>query len=74
VEGLRGHQLPNLRPVYNLYGEKGTGTRGNRHIDYVYFWKRVEDFQLLWMTDYHLVTGTNSDHNGVVATFAIDVA
>ncbi|MBV1856361.1 endonuclease/exonuclease/phosphatase family protein [Catellatospora tritici] len=70
---FEANQLPNLRSIYNLYGEKGTGTHGNRHIDYIYFWKRVEDFQLMWMTDYRIITGTNSDHNGVVADFAIDI-
>ncbi|GAA1621707.1 endonuclease/exonuclease/phosphatase family protein [Catellatospora bangladeshensis] len=71
---FEANQLPNLRSVYNLYGEKGTGTHGNRHIDYVYFWKRVESSQVMWMTDYRIVTGTNSDHNGVVADFSIDIA
>ncbi|SBT40428.1 exonuclease/endonuclease/phosphatase family protein [Micromonospora auratinigra] len=70
---FEANSLPNLRSCYNLYGEKGTGTHGSRHIDYVYFWKRLEDFRYLWMTDYQLVTGTRSDHNGVVATFAIEL-
>ncbi|WP_212825385.1 endonuclease/exonuclease/phosphatase family protein [Catellatospora sp. TT07R-123] len=71
---FEANQLPNLRSVYNLYGEKGTGTHGSRHIDYVYFWKRLEEYQVMWMTDYRIVTGTNSDHNGVVADFSISVA
>ncbi|MDI1460873.1 endonuclease/exonuclease/phosphatase family protein [Catellatospora sp. KI3] len=71
---FEANQLPNLRSVYNLFGERGTGTHGNRHIDYIYFWKRVEDHQLMWMTDYGLVVNTNSDHRGVVADFAIDIA
>ncbi|MET8524130.1 hypothetical protein [Micromonospora sp. NPDC005172] len=43
----------------------------HRHIDYVYFWKRLPAYQLLWMTGYDIVGGTASDHNGVVATFTI---
>ncbi|MFE0593253.1 endonuclease/exonuclease/phosphatase family protein [Micromonospora echinospora] len=69
---FEANSLPNLRSVYNLYGEKGTGTHtSGRHIDYVYFWKRVPEHQVMWMTDYSIVGGTKSDHNGVVATFAI---
>lgn len=68
---FEANSLPNLRSCYNLYGEKGTGTHGNRHIDYVYFWKRVPEHQVLWMTDYRIVGGTKSDHNGVVATFSL---
>ncbi|WP_405093686.1 endonuclease/exonuclease/phosphatase family protein [Micromonospora sp. NBC_01392] len=68
---FEANELPNLRSCYNLYGEKGTGTHGNRHIDYIYFWKRVEEYREMWMTDYAIVGGTNSDHNGVVATFSI---
>ncbi|MEU1754102.1 endonuclease/exonuclease/phosphatase family protein [Micromonospora matsumotoense] len=68
---FEANELPNLRSCYNLYGEKGTGTHGNRHIDYIYFWKRVEEYREMWMTDYSIVSGTNSDHNGVVAAFTI---
>lgn len=68
---FEANELPNLRSTYNLYGEKGTGTHGNRHIDYVYFWKRLPEYQLMWMTGYDIVGGTASDHNGVVATFTI---
>lgn len=71
---FEANQLPNLRSVYNLYGEKGDGTHRFRHIDYLYFWKRVEAFQVMWMTDYRIVIGTRSDHNGVVADFSINVA
>lgn len=71
---FEANELPNLRSVYNILGVKATPTHDVRHIDYVYFWKRVADFQVMWMTDYRIVTGTNSDHNGVVADFAIDVA
>lgn len=70
---FEANELPNLRSCFNLYGEKGTGTHGNRHIDYIYFWRRVEAFRHMWMTDYSIVTGTNSDHNGVVANFAIEL-
>lgn len=70
---FEANELPNLRSCFNLYGEKGTGTHGNRHIDYIYFWKRVEGSRFLWMTDYRVVTGTRSDHNGVVADFAIEL-
>ncbi|WP_155371326.1 endonuclease/exonuclease/phosphatase family protein [Catellatospora vulcania] len=70
---FEANELPNLRSNFNLYGEKGTGTHGNRHIDYIYFWKRLPDYQLMWMTGYDIVTGTNSDHNGVVATFSIEL-
>lgn len=71
---FEANSLPNLRSVYNvLGGEKGTGTHGKRHIDYIYFWKRVEANQHMWLTDYHLVGNTNSDHNGVVATFSIEL-
>ncbi|MEU7573058.1 endonuclease/exonuclease/phosphatase family protein [Micromonospora sp. NPDC049240] len=70
---FEANELPNLRSVYNLYGEKGTGTHGNRHIDYIYFWKRVDGFRYLWMTDYRIIGGTNSDHQGVVADFAIEL-
>ncbi|GIF72410.1 endonuclease/exonuclease/phosphatase family protein [Asanoa siamensis] len=69
---FEANQLPNLRSVYNLYGEQGTGTHGNRHIDYVYFWKRLPEYQLMWLTGYEIVGGTKSDHNGVVATFSIE--
>ncbi|MDG4826853.1 endonuclease/exonuclease/phosphatase family protein [Asanoa sp. WMMD1127] len=69
---FEANELPNLRSTYNLYGEKGAGTHGNRHIDYVYFWKRLPAYQVMWMTGYDIVTGTNSDHNGVVATFSMD--
>ncbi|MGH3658916.1 MAG: endonuclease/exonuclease/phosphatase family protein, partial [Micromonosporaceae bacterium] len=65
--------LPNLRSTYNILGVKGTGTLGSRHIDYIYFWKRVPEHQKMWLTDYSIVTGTESDHNGLVATFAISV-
>ncbi|MEV4414282.1 endonuclease/exonuclease/phosphatase family protein [Catellatospora sp. NPDC049609] len=68
---FEANELPNLRSVFNLYGEKGTGTHGNRHIDYIYFWKRVEGYRYLFLTDYRIVTGTRSDHNGVVADFSI---
>ncbi|MEV1015061.1 endonuclease/exonuclease/phosphatase family protein [Micromonospora sp. NPDC049751] len=68
---FEANELPNLRSNYNLYGEKGTGTHGNRHIDYIYFWKRLPEYQLMWMTGYDIVGGTASDHNGVVATFTI---
>ncbi|MFG3715725.1 endonuclease/exonuclease/phosphatase family protein [Micromonospora sp. NPDC047730] len=68
---FEANSLPNLRSSYNLYGERGTGTHGNRHIDYIYFWKRLEEHQVIWMTDYNIVDGTKSDHNGVVATLAI---
>ncbi|WP_433352939.1 endonuclease/exonuclease/phosphatase family protein [Micromonospora saelicesensis] len=68
---FEANELPNLRSNYNLYGEKGTGTHGNRHIDYIYFWKRLPEYQLMWMTDYDIVGGTRSDHNGVVSTFSI---
>lgn len=70
---FEANELPNLRSCFNLYGEKGTGTHGNRHIDYIYFWKRVEGSRFMWMTDYRVVTGTRSDHNGVVADFAIEL-
>ncbi|MGC4806221.1 endonuclease/exonuclease/phosphatase family protein [Micromonospora sp. DT233] len=70
---FEANDLPNLRSVYNLKGEKGGGTHGNRHIDYIYFWKRVEARQHLWLNDYHLVGETNSDHNGVVASFDIEL-
>ena len=68
---FEANELPNLRSVYNLYGEKGTGTHGNRHIDYIYFWKRIESTQVMWMTDYRIVGDTNSDHKGVVADFSL---
>ncbi|WP_422735439.1 endonuclease/exonuclease/phosphatase family protein [Micromonospora sp. WMMD729] len=68
---FEANELPNLRSTYNLYGEKGAGTHGNRHIDYIYFWKRLPEYQLMWMTGYDIVGGTASDHNGVVATFTI---
>ncbi|MFG1952038.1 hypothetical protein [Micromonospora sp. NPDC048830] len=29
---FEANSLPNLRSCYNLYGEKGTGTHGSRHI------------------------------------------
>ncbi len=70
---FEANELPNLRSVFNLYGEKATGTHGNRHIDYIYFWKRVDGFRVMWMTDYSVVGNTKSDHNGVVATFAIEL-
>ncbi|MGC4902614.1 hypothetical protein ACLQ2Y_25125 [Micromonospora echinospora] len=68
---FEANELPNLRSVYNLYGEKGTGTHGNRHIDYIYIWKRVESSRVMWMTDYRIVGDTNSDHKGVVADFSL---
>ena len=68
---FEANELPNLRSVYNLYGEKGTGTHGSRHIDYIYFWKRIESSQVMWMTDYRIVGDTNSDHKGVVADFSL---
>ncbi|MGW3897203.1 endonuclease/exonuclease/phosphatase family protein [Micromonospora profundi] len=68
---FEANEVPNLRSCYNLYGEKGNGTHGNRHIDYIYFWKRVEELRVMWMIDYAIVGGTNSDHNGVVADFAL---
>lgn len=70
---FEANELPNLRSTYNLLGVKGNGTHGNRHIDYIYFWRRVEGQRKMFLTDYRLVTGTNSDHNGVVADFAIDI-
>ncbi|MBB5874373.1 hypothetical protein F4553_007807 [Allocatelliglobosispora scoriae] len=70
---FEANELPNLRSSFNLYGEKGTGTHGSRHIDYIYFWKRVESSQVMWMTGYDIVGGTNSDHNGIVAYFSISM-
>jgi len=70
---FEANQLPNLRSCYNLYGEKGTGTHGTRHIDYIYFWKRLEEYRRIWMTSYDIVGSTESDHNGVVANFAIQL-
>ncbi|SCF24865.1 hypothetical protein GA0070618_4455 [Micromonospora echinospora] len=50
-----------LQAVPNLYGEKGTGTHtSGRHIDYVYFWKRVPEHQVMWMTDYSIVGAPRS--------------
>ncbi|MFG1847324.1 endonuclease/exonuclease/phosphatase family protein [Micromonospora carbonacea] len=68
---FEANDLPNLRSCYNLLGEKGNGTHGNRHIDYIYFWKRLEEYREMWLNDYDIVGGTNSDHNGVVAHFSI---
>ncbi|MET7470912.1 endonuclease/exonuclease/phosphatase family protein [Micromonospora sp. NPDC005686] len=68
---FEANELPNLRSSYNLHGVKGTGTHGNRHIDYIYFWKRLESLQVMWMTDYRIVGDTESDHNGVVADFTL---
>jgi hypothetical protein len=68
---FEANELPNLRSSFNLYGEKGNGTHGNRHIDYIYFWKRVESHQVMWMTGYDIIGGTHSDHNGIVAYFSI---
>lgn len=65
--------LPGLRSCYAIHGVKGTGTHGDRHIDYIYFWKRLPEYQKMWMMDYYILTGTNSDHNGVVANFQISV-
>ncbi|MGH3663290.1 MAG: hypothetical protein ACRDT8_10160 [Micromonosporaceae bacterium] len=65
--------LPGLRSCYSTHGVKGTGTLGGRHIDYIYFWKRVEAYRHMWMTDYQIVGGTESDHQGVRATFAIEL-
>jgi hypothetical protein len=70
---FEANELPNLRSTFNLFGEKGTGTHGSRHIDYIYFWKRLPDYQVMWMTGYDIVGGTYSDHNGVVATMAIEL-
>lgn len=71
---FEANELPNLRSTYNMLGVKGTGTHSsNRHIDYIYFWRRVEDQRVLFLNDYRLVTATNSDHNGIVADFAIDI-
>ncbi|MQA25569.1 MAG: hypothetical protein GEU94_08860 [Micromonosporaceae bacterium] len=63
--------LPGLRSNYTIHGVKGTGTLGDRHIDYIYLWKRLPEHQKMWMTDYGIVGGTESDHNAVVANFAI---
>jgi hypothetical protein len=71
---FEANELPNLRSVYNMLGVKGAGTHtSNRHIDYIYFWRRVDDFRHMWMTDYRIVGDTRSDHNGVVADFAIEL-
>ncbi|MGH3729137.1 MAG: hypothetical protein ACRDTU_10330 [Micromonosporaceae bacterium] len=67
----RADAIPGLRSSYSLHGVKGTGTHGTRHIDYAYFWKRQPERRRLWMIDYAIVGGTNSDHNGIVAKFSI---
>lgn len=63
--------LPGLRSCYTVHGVKGTGTLGDRHIDYIYLWKRLPEHRRMWMTDYYVLTGTESDHNGVVAHFEL---
>lgn len=64
-------KLPGLRSNYAIHGVKGTGTHGNRHIDYVYLWKRLPQYRVLFMTDYSIFTDLNSDHHAVIARFTI---
>lgn len=63
--------LPALRSTYSIYGVKGTGTHGDRHIDYIYHWRRLNEYRKIFVQDYYILGGTYSDHNGVVANYQI---
>lgn len=63
--------IPGLRSGYSQHGVTGLPTHGNRRIDYIYEWVRVPDHRVMRMTNHFVVDGTRSDHNGVVAAFAM---
>lgn len=67
------NKLPGLRSNYAIHGVKGTGTLGNRYIDYVYLWKRLPEYRVLFMADYSIFTDLNSDHHAVIAQFNISL-
>lgn len=67
----RTANLPGLRSSYTTHGVEGDGTLGNRHIDYIYHWKRLPEYRKMWMMGYYILYYTKSDHRGVVANFEI---
>jgi hypothetical protein len=69
---------PELRSCYSTFGLRPGGTHGKpgkrRTIDYVYEWARTRSKRTLAMRGYSYVDLAHSDHDGVVAQFAIDTA
>lgn len=63
--------IPGLRSGYSQMGVTNLPTHGSRRIDYIYEWVRVPSSRLMEMTNHYVVDGTRSDHNGVVAAFAM---
>ena len=63
--------IPGLRSGYSQMGVTNQATHGSRRIDYIYEWVRVPSSRLMEMTNHYVVDGTRSDHNGVVAAFAM---
>lgn len=69
---------PELRSCYSTFGLQPGGTHGRpsrrRTIDYVYEWARSKSKRKLAMRGYSFVDLAHSDHDAVLAQFAIETA
>jgi hypothetical protein len=65
---------PGLRSCWSMYGTPGVGTWKNRYIDYIYEWVRVPSKRKIAMTGVQIVDLLHSDHDAVLATFALNSA
>lgn len=69
---------PELRSCYSTFGTRPGGTHGRpgkrRYIDYVYEFARSRNERRLAMRGYQFVDLERSDHDAVLAHFAIDTA
>jgi hypothetical protein len=67
---------PELRSCYSTFGVKPGGTHGasgkRRYIDYIYEYARTRSKRKLAMRGYQFVDLLYSDHDAVLAQFAID--